>query len=208
MPRRCEMSGTGAGAHILIVDDDRLVLATLAQGLRGAGYRVTEASDGASALELVARNAPDLALLDVRMPGMSGVELAERLAAEHQLPFLFLSAYNDADIIERAKELGALGYLVKPLDVPQIIPSLEAALARAAEIRALKDTGEQLSHALESGRETSMAIGILMERQGLDRDEAFEALRSCARSNRRRVHDMAAEILDAVETLNKASRKR
>ena len=202
------MSGTGAGAHILIVDDDRLVLATLGQGLRDAGYQVTEASDGASALALVSRNTPDLALLDVRMPGMSGVELAERLAAEHQLPFIFLSAYGDADIIERAKQLGALGYLVKPLDVPQIIPSLEAALARAAEIQSLKDTGEQLSHALESGRETSMAVGILMERQGLDRQEAFEALRSYARSQRRKVHDMAADIVNAAETLNKASRRR
>lgn len=198
------MSGTGAGAHILIVDDDRLVLATLGQGLRGAGYRVTEASDGASALQLVAKTNPDLALLDVRMPGMSGVELAERLASEYQLPFIFLSAYGDADIIERAKELGALGYLVKPLDVPQIIPSLEAALARAAQIQSLKDTGEQLSQALESGRETSMAVGILMERRGLDRQGAFDALRSYARSQRRRVHDMAADIVNAVETLNKA----
>ena len=202
------MSGTGAGAHILIVDDDRLVLATLSQGLRGAGYQVTEASDGQSALDIVARTRPDLALLDVRMPGMSGVQLAERLAREHQLPFLFLSAYNDADIIERAKELGALGYLVKPLDVPQIIPSLEAALARAAEIQSLKDTGEQLSHALETGRETSMAIGILMERERLDRQEAFEVLRASARSQRRRVHDVAADLVTAMETLNKARAKR
>jgi response regulator NasT len=202
------MSGTDAAVHILIVDDDRLVLATLGRGLRDAGYRVSEASDSAAALALVAREKPDLALLDVRMPDMPGVKLAERLAAEHGVPFMFLSAYGDPDIIQRATELGALGYLVKPLDVPQIIPSIEAALARGAQIRSLTDTGEQLSHALESGRETSMAVGILMERRGLGRDEAFEALRSHARSQRRRVHEVAAEIVDAIEAVNKASRAR
>lgn len=202
------MTGTDAVAHILIVDDDRLVLATLGRGLRDAGYRVSEASESAAALAFVAREKPDLALLDVRMPDMSGVRLAERLAAEHALPFMFLSAYGDPDIIQRATELGALGYLVKPLDVPQIIPSIEAALARSAQIRSLTDTGEQLTHALESGRETSMAIGILMERRGFARDEAFEALRSHARAQRRRVHEVAAEIVEAVEALNKVGRAR
>jgi|SRR5688572_1023453 response regulator NasT len=202
------MSGIDAGAHILIVDDDRLVLATLGHGLRDAGYRVSEASEGAAALAMVAREKPDLALLDVRMPDISGVKLAERLKAEHGVPFMFLSAYGDPDIIQRATELGALGYLVKPLDVPQIIPSIEAALARGAQIRTLTDAGEQLHHALESGRETSMAIGILMERRGFDRDEAFEALRSHARSQRRRIHEVAAELVDAVEKVNKAGRQR
>ena len=202
------MTGTDAVAHILIVDDDRLVLATLGRGLRDAGYRVSEASEGAAALAFVAREKPDLALLDVRMPDMSGVRLAERLAAEHALPFMFLSAYGDPDIIQRATELGALGYLVKPLDVPQIIPSIEAALARSAQIRSLTDTGEQLTQALESGRETSIAIGILMERRGFARDEAFEALRSHARAQRRRVHEVAAEIVEAVEALNKVGRAR
>ena len=201
------MAGTGENAHILIVDDDRLVLATLGGGLRAAGYRVTEAGDGDTALKLAPEVKPDLALLDVRMPGMSGVQLAERLG-ELGLPFIFLSAYGDPHIIQRAKELGALGYLVKPLDVPQIIPELEAALARAREIRELKQTGENLSAALESGRETSMAIGILMERRGLDRSRAFEALRSTARSQRRRVHDVAAEIVSALETLNKPGAER
>src|SRR5918999_4239734 len=192
------MSGTDAGAHILIVDDDRLVLATLGHGLRDAGYRVSEAAEGTAALTVAARDKPDLALLDVRMPDISGVKLAERPAAEHGVPFMFLSAYGDPDIIQRATELGALGYLVKPLDVPQIIPSIEAALARSAQIRSLTDTGEQLSQALESGRETSMAIGILMERRGFDRDEAFEALRSHARSQRRRVVDVATELVTAL----------
>jgi response regulator NasT len=197
------MTGTRSSDHILIVDDDRLILETLAKGLRDSGYRVSEASDCATALLLAANSKPDLALLDVRMPDMPGVNLAERLAAEHGVPFMFLSAYDDAETIERATRVGALGYLVKPLYAPQLVPSIEAALARAAQIRALKNTGDQLSHALESGRETSMAVGILMERLGLDRNQAFEALRAHARSQRRRVHEVSNDIVSALETLNK-----
>lgn len=202
------MSGIGASAHILIVDDERLVLATLGKGLREAGYQVSEASDGPAALELLGRVKPDLALLDVRMPGMSGIQLAEQISSQHQLPFVFLSAYGGPEITERANELGALGYLVKPLDVSQIIPAIEAALARAADIDGLRNKGEQLSHALESGRETSMAVGILMERRGLDRVAAFEALRSQARGQRRRVHEVASDLVNALEALNKATGPR
>ncbi|HEX2828523.1 MAG TPA: response regulator [Burkholderiales bacterium] len=196
------MTGTGANAHILIVDDDRLVLALIGRGLRDAGYRVTEANDSASALRAVEAEAPDLALLDVRMPDMSGVKLAETIAARHAVPFMFLSAYDDPATIGRATELGALGYLVKPLDVPQIIPSIEAALARAAQIRSLKDTGEQLSHALETGREINVALGILMERQRLTRQAAYELLRTSARSQRRRMQEIAASLVDALDQLN------
>jgi response regulator NasT len=196
------MTGTGENAHILIVDDDRLVLALIGRGLRDAGYRVTEAGDSASALRAVAAERPDLALLDVRMPDVSGVKLAEQLAAEHSVAFMFLSAYDDPATIGRATELGALGYLVKPLDVPQIIPSIEAALARAAQIRSLKDTEEQLSHALETGREINIAVGILMERLRLPRQAAYETLRSSARSQRRRMQEIAAALIDALDQLN------
>jgi response regulator NasT len=196
------MTGTGENAHILIVDDDRLILALIGSGLRDAGYRVTEASDSASALRAVAAERPDLALLDVRMPDMSGVKLAERMAAEYGVAFMFLSAYDDPATIGRATELGALGYLVKPLDVPQIIPSIEAALGRAAQIRNLKDTGEQLSHALETGREINIAVGILMERLRLTRQGAYETLRSNARSQRRRMQELAAGLIDALDHVN------
>ena len=202
------MNPLDASVHVLIVDDDRLMRTNLSRGLREAGYRVSEAHDSSAALDVAAREKPDLALLDVRLPDMPGVRLAQRLAAEHDVPFMFLSAYRDRETIERATELGALGYLVKPLDAAQITPSIEAALARASQIRALKHTGEQLTHALESGRETSMAIGILMERRRLDRDEAFETLRAYARSQRRRLRDVAAEIVGAVEALNKPGRSQ
>jgi response regulator NasT len=121
-----------SGKHLLIADDDRLVLATLGRGLRAAGYSTREAASGEEALRLAAECAPDLALLDVRMPGVSGLEVARRLAAEGRVPFLFLSAYGDEEIVEQAAEHGALGYLVKPLDVAQVVPALEGLLAKQA----------------------------------------------------------------------------
>jgi AmiR/NasT family two-component response regulator len=193
----------GVKPHLLIMDDDRLVLATLGKGLRQSGYRITDASSGEEALRLAGQLRPDLALLDMRMPGISGIAVAEQLASVHGIPFMFLSAYGDQDIVEQATRCGALGYLVKPLDVPQIIPSVEAALARAREIHSLRETQAQLNVALESGRETSMAVGILMERSGLDRKEAFEVLRAYARSRRTRLGDTAAEVVNAVETVNR-----
>lgn len=187
--------------HILVVDDDRLVLAALTEGLRGAGYRVTGAASGEEALGAAERDAPDLALLDVRMPGMSGIELGGKLR-KRGFPFLFLSAYGDEEIVRQAAEEGALGYLVKPLEISQVLPSLEAALARSAEIRILRDSEAQLNAALAGSREVSMVVGLLMQRDRIDRMQAFELLRSSARARRRPVAELAGELLEAAENLN------
>lgn len=188
-----------AATHILVVDDDRLVLAALAEGLRGAGYRITGAGGGEDALTLVQRDAPDLALIDVRMPGMSGIELGGKLR-EAGVPFLYLSAYGDADFVEQAVGEGALGYLVKPLDIQQIVPSIEAALACARRFRKLRETESQLQTALAGSREISMAVGLLMMRDRIDRERAFELLRANARSQRRPMADVARELLASAET--------
>jgi response regulator NasT len=188
--------------HILVVDDDRLVLASLARGLREAGYRVSQAGNGEDALEIAARDRPDLALLDVRMPGMDGVELGGVLAKQGGVPFLYLSAYGQSDIVQQAAGHGALGYLVKPLDISQILPSVETALSRAAERDRLRESEENLNSALAGKRETDLAIGLLMERRRLDRKQAFEILRSHARSERRTIVDAARELVAALEKLN------
>lgn len=192
-------------AHILIVDDDRMVLAALSRGLRGAGYQVSEASNGEEAFVLAEKEKPDLALLDVRMPGMDGIELGRMLQQKTIVPFLFLSAYGQPDIVKQAVEHGALGYLVKPLDIPQIVPEIEAALSRAAELKKLRESEGQLSAALAGSREISMAVGLLMMRDRLDRAQAFELLRSHARSQRRAVTEVAKELLKSAENLNAIS---
>lgn len=188
--------------HILVVDDDRLVLAALCEGLRSAGYRVTGTASPHDALSIAGRDAPDLALLDVRMPGMDGVELGKRLREQHGIPFLYLSAYGDRDLVKQAAAEGALGYLVKPLDIQQIVPSIEAALARGSDIRKLREREAQLNTALAGSREISMAVGVLMMRDRLNRKQAFDLLRSYARSQRRIVAELAGELLTSAENLN------
>jgi response regulator NasT len=189
-----------AQRHILVVDDDRLVLAALVEGLRTAGYRVTSVASGEDALGIT--DTPDLALLDVRMPGMGGIELGRKLRERGGVPFLFLSAYGDQEIVKQAAEEGALGYLVKPLDIQQIVPSIEAALARGSDIRKLRDSEAQLTTALAGSREISMAVGLLMMRDRLDREQAFDLLRSHARSQRRAVTEIAKDLLKSAENLN------
>lgn len=190
--------------RILLVDDDRLTLGTLGQGLRQAGYTVLEAASGREALACAkAGNDPiSLAIVDYRMPGMSGVELAEQLVQRHQVPSLFLSAYSEYAIVEEAAAKGAIGYLVKPVDVTQLIPAVETALARARDWGALLQIKEQLEKALSRGRKTSTAIGIVMERRGLSEQQAFEDLRQVARSRQQRLEALADDMVRALESLN------
>jgi len=188
---------------ILLVDDDRLVLSTLAQGLKSAGYDVltVESADEAETL-LMTGERPDLAILDVNMPGRNGLDLAQRLSSLDRIPFMLLTAYNDEDIVEQAARSGALGYLVKPIDVPELIPSIEASLARARDIKELRINGDQLQLALSSERDISIAVGITMVQYRTNRRGAFEMLRKKARDERRRLSELAAEVINASEMLN------
>lgn len=174
---------------LLIADDDRVVLFTLAEGLREAGFEVIEARDGRRALELCIDTPPDLALLDIRMPGLNGLELARRLRAETMVPFLFLTAYDDEDMVREAVKLGALGYLVKPLDVPRLVPMVRMALARSRELDGLRE-------ALDSNRQIGTAVGIAMRDWRLDQRTAFERLRKHARNRSARLADVAREIVE------------
>lgn len=181
-------------AHLLLVEDDLLILHTLARGLREVGYRVSEAESADEAMSLCAHIRPDLAVLDVRMRGLSGLELG-RWLAERDLAFMFLTAYDDETFVREANEAGALGYLVKPLDVPRIVPALENALARARDLAGLRESEEKLVAALQNSREISTAVGLLMERHGLSAEQAFDRLRNEARGKRRKVLEVAREML-------------
>ena len=187
---------------VLAVDDDRVMLESLSRGLRKAGYDVVEATSGEQALQLARQSMPDLAILDIRMPGMSGLELAQALRELAPLPLLFASVHGDEDIVRSAAAHGALGYLVKPVDAAQIGPAVESALARATDIRRLEEAEAQLTQALGKSRETSIVVGILVERYRVDRQEAFDMLREHARGQRRKVADVAEELLRAAETLS------
>ena len=192
-----------APAHLLLVDDDRLILTTLAGGLRASGYRVStaESVDDAQAL-LTSGVRPDLAVLDMHMPGRDGLELAQRLRDLEHLPFLVLSAYSDPATVERATQLGALSYMVKPLAISQIRPTIEAALRRAQELDALRQAQLQLQEALNGDRDINVAIGITMMQYRLQRGAAFELLRCAARAQRRKLAHVAADIIQSSEALH------
>lgn len=187
---------------LLIVDDDNLVLATLSMGFREEGYEVYDAGSAAEALELAEKQQPDLAILDIRMPGQSGIELANVLYERWQIPFLFLTAFSDKETLDQAVAEGALGYLVKPVDINKVIPAVETALSRARDLRSLEDRERNLNRALHTGRDTSVAIGLIMAHSALNQDEAEQALRRYARQNRIKMRVVAERVIEAAERLN------
>lgn len=193
-------------SKVMIVDDDRVILNILAEGLRDLGYEVSAAACGEEALKLAREGGHDLAVLDMRMPEMSGLEVARELKLIGGTPFVFLSAFGDEAVVQEAAQAGALGYLVKPLDIPQLVPFIEAAIARGREIEMLRNTAEQLEKALKIEQKTRTAVGIIMERKGLDRQEAFELLRGRARTQRRKIAEVAEDLVVAVEQTNQSLR--
>ena len=144
---------------ILLVDDDALLLQFLAEVLGHAGYDTVTAASAAEAIRQIEAREPDMALLDITMPGMSGLDLARHLREHTSVPFMFLSATGDAETGKQAANYGAVGFVVKPVDAARLMPAFEASLARADEIRQLRRTEANLNAALAAGRETSLAVG-------------------------------------------------
>lgn len=192
---------------IMVVDDDRLVLATLVAGLKQAGFEVIEADNGDDGILLARKYKPRLAILDMRMQGKSGMDVARYLAANTETGFMFLSAFGDADIVEEATRMGALGYLVKPLDVRQIVPAVRSALARRDELRtAAAPVHASAASGVAHGRDEHVAAGILMERLRLDFERALEALRAQAAAEHMPVAQLAANMVEAANRLNSIQR--
>ncbi len=200
--------------RILVVDDDRLVLATVSHGLAQAGYEVFDADNGDDAILLARQHRPDLALLDIRMEGMSGFDVAAYLREHLRVPFMFLSAFADDDTTRRVRELGALDYLVKPLDIAQILPAVAAAVARsgagarpapAASPTALAPAGASGAQAAQATAADAdwvpMAIGVLMHRYSLRRAQASERLAHMAAAERCSLAEQAQRLVLAVELL-------
>jgi DNA-binding response OmpR family regulator len=196
------MTAPAPKRRILIVDDDAHLRQFLTEVIANAGYDPVTAASGEEALVMVQKGEPDLALLDITMPGMSGLELAGRLKEATTVPFMFLSAIDDTESARQAAAHGAVGYLVKPIDASRLMVAFEAGLARADDIRQLRRTETNLNAALAAGRETSLAVGLLMGKFQTDRNTAFEVLRDHARSSRRKINEVADQLLAAEEMLN------
>jgi len=200
---------TGKG-KILVVDDDRLVLATLMHGLAQAGYDVIDADNGDDAILLARQHRPDLALLDIRMEGKSGFDVAAYLREYHQMPFMFLSAFSDDATVAQVKALGALDYLVKPLDIKQIVPAVAAAFAQIAAQPGALPASAARAERQAPPREpvtqvVAMAVGVLMHRYSLDRNAAFDRLSRLAASDGQPIEAQAERLIQAVELLARPS---
>ena len=185
-------------AQLLLVEDDRLILHTLAVGLRSYGYTVLEADCAEAAMAIARVNRIDLAMLDIRMPGMSGLDVAALLKDTFNIPCMLLSAYADDAIVERAAAEGALGYLVKPIDVPRIVPAIEAALARSRELLELRKVQAMQNSTLNRIRTESAACLASVV------DSAMDAILTVDDTGRILVFNRAAESLfrcKAVDTI-------
>jgi len=213
-----ELGSPSVAPRILVVDDDRLVLATVTDGLAEAGFDVIDADNGDDAILLAREHRPVLALLDIRMEGKSGLDVARVLReAPYRVPFLFLSAFADAQTQAEVTALGALDYLVKPMDVDQIVPRVRAALARlqAADMDKLPSAAPAVPvPALPSAPvapadaiadPVPLAVGVLMHRHSLTRQGAWQQLQRLALAQRLSLPQQAERLLGAVEELGRSA---
>jgi DNA-binding response OmpR family regulator len=202
--------------RILVVDDDRLVLATVTHGLSQAGYDVIDADNGDDAILLARQHRPQLALLDIRMEGKSGFDVAETLRDVYGIPFMFLSAFSDPATLAKVQSLGAQAYLIKPLDVGEIVPSVAAVLARLAANPAAGAAVQapaphppatpQMSPKLAfDADDVPLAVGVLMHRHSLTRDAAWQRLQQLAAEHGRSLVEQAERLLGAVEELARSA---
>ncbi len=190
---------------VLIADDDDTVLTTLKPGLTHAGYKVLLADDGEKALTLCLEKHPDIALLDLNMPNISGLEIAKILHQQSDIPFMLISVDDNDELIQTAAKVGALGYLVKPMHATQIAAIIETALQRANDLNDLRKDKTQLLISLDNGRDINIATGILMERFHISSDQAIDHLRHASRSQRKKLLTLAKNIVQASNTLNHLS---
>ena len=187
--------------RILVVDDDRLVLATVTHGLAQAGYEVIDADNGDDAILLAREHRPQLALLDIRMEGKSGFDVAQTLRDAYRIPFMFLSAFADSATRRRVEALGAVDYLIKPLDVGQIIPAVDAAMARLRGVEPSAAPAATPDAAALLADPVPLAIGLLMHRHSLARGEALRRLQRLAEDQKLALPALAEKLLAAVEEL-------
>lgn len=186
--------------RIIIADDESLIRLDLREMLTHLGYDVIgEAGDGRSAVELARRLRPDLLIMDIKMPDLDGISAAEELTREKIAPVVLLTAYSDQGLVERAREAGVVGYVVKPFREAELMPVIELSQARFNEFRTLEREVGNLKEALETRKLVERAKGVLMEAHGLREAEAFHRIRKTSMDARKSMKEVADAILLAYE---------
>jgi two-component system, response regulator PdtaR len=187
--------------RILIAEDETLIRLDLRALLEQAGFEVcAEAKDGLEAVELARSEQPDLAVLDVKMPRLDGIEAARRILEERPIPIVMLTAYGQDELVSRAVEAGVFGYLVKPFRETDLLPAIKAARARHEELAALREEAESLTEALAARKSIERAKGLLMAKEGLNEQEAFERLRRASQLAGRPLKVVAEALIATFES--------
>jgi two-component system, response regulator PdtaR len=198
--RRREMEREGvSGAQqtrVVVAEDEAIIRLDLKEMLEEEGLEVVgEAGDGDAALRLARDHAPDLVIMDIKMPGMDGLSAAERIVDEELAAVLILTAFSQDVLVRRAAEAGAMGYLVKPFQKSDLLPAIEVAVARGAQLTALKREARDASERLATRKVVDRAKGRLMDRDGMTEADAFRLLQKRAMDERRSLRAVAEEVL-------------
>ncbi|MCH9643147.1 MAG: ANTAR domain-containing response regulator [Actinomycetia bacterium] len=186
--------------RVLIAEDEALIRMDLAEMLREEGYEIVgEAGDGQEAVDLAGSLRPDLVIMDVKMPRRDGIDAASEIAANRIAPIVILTAFSQRELVERARDAGAMAYLVKPFNISDLIPAIELAVSRFSEIAELEKEVATLSDRLETRKLVERAKGLLQAKQGMAEPEAFKWIQRAAmdrRTTMKRVAEVVVETLD------------
>jgi response regulator NasT len=183
-------------ARVLIAEDETIIRMDLRELLERSGFEVcAEARDGEEAVALARSERPDVAIMDVKMPKLDGIEAARRILDERPIPIVMLTAYGQQELVSRAVEAGVFGYLVKPFREQDLLPAIETARARHDELAALREEAESLTEALAARKSIERAKGLLMEKEGLSEQDAFARLRKASQVSGRPLRVVAEAVV-------------
>lgn len=183
--------------RVVIAEDESIIRLDLRESLEEEGYEVVgEAGRGDEAIELVRSLSPDVAILDIKMPGMDGIQAAREINTERACAVLLLTAFSQRDLIQQASDAGALAYLVKPFQRSELVPAIEMALGRFRELRAVEQTAADLQDRLEARKVIDRAKGVLQDRDGMTESDSYRYLQSQAMEQRSTMQAVAQDILD------------
>ncbi|APE14551.1 MULTISPECIES: ANTAR domain-containing response regulator [Mycolicibacterium] len=187
--------------RVLIAEDEALIRLDLAEMLRDEGYEVVgEAGDGQEAVELAEQLRPDLVIMDVKMPRRDGIDAAAEIASKRIAPIVVLTAFSQRDLVEKARDAGAMAYLVKPFSISDLIPAIEVAVSRFGEIAELEREVANLSDRLETRKLVERAKGLLQANQGMTEPEAFKWIQRAAMDRRTTMKRVAEVVLETLDT--------
>jgi response regulator NasT len=185
--------------RVVIAEDEAIIRLDLKETLEEEGYEVVgETGRGDEAVELVRTHQPDIAILDIKMPGLDGLSAAREITTARGAAVLILTAFSQRDLIEQARDAGALAYLVKPFQRSELIPAVEVALGRFKEMRALEDEVKGLEDQLETRRLVDRAKGLLMDKHALTESDAFSFIQRTAMRERSTMKAVAQQVIDGA----------